>query len=116
MFLLLCIPTRLYIANVAKTTSKNTLMYMGYLSLIVGLSFMYIYATGSRKTGLETQGDKIWWNALRPFHGLMHILFAYYAVQGNSRAHEFLLVDVFVGLVAFLWYHYSAGNFKKLVD
>lgn len=111
----MCIPVRIYIASYAKTATNKNLKLLGYLMLAIGVSFMYLYATGKRKVGIETQGDVIWWNNLRPLHGLLNMLFAYYAINGNNKAYEFLYFDIAVGLVAFLWYHHIAGNFKKLI-
>ena len=67
---------------------------MGYLALVMAAGFIYIFLTGSRKTGMETFGDKIWWNDLRPVHALMYGLFAYNAINKNQKAWIFLLIDV----------------------
>ena len=115
LFLIGCIGLRTSIAYVAKIASKTVLMYMGYISIIIGIGFLFIYFTGSRKTGGETFGDKIWWNDLRPIHGLLYLLFAYNAIIGNREAWMFLAVDVLIGLISFLWFHSSNGDFKKLV-
>jgi len=91
-------------------------MYMGYAAVLIGAGFLYIYATGSRKTGGETFGDKIWWNDLRPVHGLLYLFFAYMAITGNqSMAWKILFVDVIIGLVSFLWFHYKNGDFKLIL-
>ena len=81
---------------------------------MISIGFFYIFITGSRVTGTETLGDKIWWNNLRPVHGLLYLLFAIYAYQGNKDAWVFLLVDVMLGLLSFLTFHYKEGNFSKL--
>lgn len=99
---------------IAKNISTNYLPYLGYLALLPAIGFTYIYLTGSRKTGAETMGDKIWWNNLRPFHALMYFIFAYYAIQKERTAWIVLLIDVTVGLISFLLFHWSQGNFKKL--
>ena len=90
-------------------------MYMGYLALLPAIGFIYLYLTGTRKTGPEVFGDKIWWNDLRPIHGLLYLLFAYNAINGNKNAWIYLLVDVIVGLTSFIWFHYYNGDFSKLV-
>lgn len=114
LFLVGCIGLRTLIAYGAKIASKTVLMYMGYVAIIVGLGFLTIYFTGSRKTGGETFGDKIWWNDLRPVHGLIYLLFAYNAIIGNRDAWMFLAFDVVIGLVSFLWFHSSNGDLNKL--
>jgi hypothetical protein len=87
---------------------------MGYLYIFPAIGFFYLFLTGSRKTGTEVFGDKIWWNNLRPIHGLMYSLFAYNAINGNTRAWIYLLLDVIIGLVSFLIFHYSNNNFSRL--
>jgi hypothetical protein len=115
LFLIGCIGTRTLFVYLAKTTNKTYLNIMGYLALIPAFGFFYIYFTGSRQTGKEVFGEKIWWNSLRPIHGTLYALFAYNAIMGNSNAYIYLLVDVLLGLVSFLIFHYSNGSFSKLL-
>jgi len=107
MFLLLCIPTRAYIAYKAKNTSKENLKIMGYISLIVSLSMLFIYLTDLRQSGLETQGAKIWWNNLRPVFSIIYMLFALSAIDGKDYAYKFLIADVILGFIAFINNHSS---------
>ncbi len=72
LFLIGCIGTRSGLVVLAKNINKEYLKYMGYLALIPAIGFTYIFLSGSRKTGAEVMGDKIWWNNLRPFHALMY--------------------------------------------
>jgi hypothetical protein len=114
MFLIGCIGIRSLFVIIAKNVSVNYLKYFGYLALVPAFGFIYIYLTGSRKTGAETFGEKIWWNNLRPIHSLLYFLFAYNAINGNKNAWVYLLVDVLVGLISFLIYHYVNGDFLRL--
>ena len=61
LFLVGCIGIRSLFVIIAKYINAS------YLALLPAIGFMYIYLTGSRKTGPETFGEKIWWNNLRPF-------------------------------------------------
>jgi hypothetical protein len=70
--------------------------------------------TGTRKTGQEVFGEKIWWNDLRPLHSLLYFLFAYNAITGNKNSWVYLLIDVIIGLVSFLIFHYYNNDFAKL--
>ena len=106
LFLIACIGSRLLLVYIAKTINIKFLKYMGYLLLIPSFGFFYIYLTGKRKTGVEVFGDKIWWNNLRPIHGLLYLLFAYNAINGNKNAWIYLLIDVLFGLISFLIYHF----------
>jgi hypothetical protein len=99
----------------AKNANVTYLKYMGYLSILPAVGFFYLFLTGSRKTGPEVFGDKIWWNDLRPIHGLMYFLFAHNAINGDAFAWIYLLVDVVIGLVSFLLFHYYNNDFSKLL-
>jgi len=88
---------------------------LGWLTLIPAIGFMYIFLTGTRQTGAEVFGDKIWWNDLRPLHSVLYFVFSYNAIIGNMNAWVYLLVDVIIGLISFLSHHYMVGDFAKLV-
>lgn len=113
-FLIGCIGTRAFFVYIAKNISLKYLPLLGYLAILPMAGFIYIYLSGSRKTGAEVMGGKIWWNDLRPVHALLYGLFAYYAIQRASFAWKFLLADVLIGFFAFIIYHYNQGNFDKL--
>lgn len=106
LFLLGCIGVRIILVYLAKTIPLTSLKYMGYLSLIPALGFLYIYFSGVRKTGAEVFGDEIWWNNLRPIHAALYMLFSYNAIIGNRSAWVYLFIDVAFGLISFLTYHF----------
>ena len=114
LFLIGCIGTRSMFVYIAKNVDTIYLRYIGYLALLPAIGFFYIFFTGSRQTGAEVFGSKIWWNDLRPIHGLLYLLFAYNAIMGNKSAWIYLLVDVIFGLISFLTFHYYNGDFKSL--
>jgi hypothetical protein len=114
LFLIGCIGTRLLFVYAAKNVGPKLLPYMGYLALIPAIGFTYIYMTGSRTTGLETFGQKIWWNNLRPLHAILYGLFAFSAIKGNSGSWKILLLDVFIGLVSFLVHHYNFYSIQQI--
>ena len=116
LFLIGCIGTRTLLVYLAKNVNKTNLKYIGYLSLLPAIGFFYLFFTGSRKTGAEVFGDKIWWTNLRPVHGLMYLLFSYNAINGNPNAWIYLLVDVIIGLISFLGFHYYNNDFTKLYN
>ena len=116
LFLIGCIGTRTLLVYLAKNVNKTNLKYMGYLSLLPAIGFFYLFFTGSRKTGAEVFGDKIWWTNLRPVHGLLYLLFSYNAINGNLNAWIYLLVDVIIGLISFLGFHYYNNDFTKLYN
>lgn len=116
LFLVGCIGTRSLFVYLAKKVSTQILMYMGYLALLPAIGFLYIYFSGARQTGAEVFGDKIWWNNLRPIHSALYFTFAYNAINGNPMAWVYLLIDVVIGLISFLSFHFYNGDFKKLFD
>jgi hypothetical protein len=107
-FLFGCILMRLTLTLIAYKININYLPYLGYLALVMGLSFIYLFVFGNKKadTQLEWLGDKyIWWTNLRPLHGFMYLTFAYLAIQRRSYAWMILLLDTFIGLGAWLLHH-----------
>ena len=116
MFLIGCIGVRSLFVVIAKYIDPKYLKYLGYLALLPATGFMYIYLTGSRKTGGEVFGEDIWWNNLRPVHSILYFLFAYNAIIGNNQSWIYLLVDVIIGLISFLIHHSVNGNIFKVFN
>ncbi len=99
LFLFGCIGTRLTFAYIAKTQIEF-LPYMAFIAILIATGLMYFYLTGSRKTGPEVFGEKIWWNHLRPVHATMYFIFAVLAAQKNKSAYWILFIDAMIGLAA----------------
>ena len=112
LFFLGCIPARLllvYISYALLKKSDKTLLYTFVaITLAIGIGFWVIYLKGWRKTGTETFGQKIWWNAFRPVHGSLYMLFSLAALLGYRDAWVLLFADVCLGVVAEL------GNNKSI--
>ena len=109
-----CIGLRSLLVYIAKTTDVKYLQLLGYLAIIPAIGFSYIFLSGSRKTGAEVFGNKIWWNKLRPIHAILYGLFAYNAINKNREAWIYLFIDVIIGFISFIGYHYMEGNFIKV--
>lgn len=106
LFLVGCIGARLAIALVARAAPAWLLPYLGYAALVPAAGFLWIWATGARKTGPEVFGGRIWWNALRPVHAAFYLAFAVAAIGWRwPHAWKFLAADVVFGLIAFLIHH-----------
>lgn len=114
LFLLGCIPTRLFLVYLAKNIPVNYLPVLGYISLLPAIGFIYLFLSGTRKSGPETFGDKIWWNNLRPVHAIFYLLFSYNAINKVKDSWIYLLYDVIFGLISFLIYHYINNDFTAL--
>jgi hypothetical protein len=115
LFLIGCIGSRLTFALLAKYIFIEYLPYLGIISLIPIIGWLYIIFIGKRDTGFEVFGDKIWWKDLRPIHTLLWATFSYMAITGNRKAWIVLLIDTLFGISAFLVYHWQQGNFKKVL-
>ena len=102
LFLVGCIGTRSLFVYLAKTINVKHLQWMGWISLIPAIGFLYIWWNGLRKTGPEVMGERIWWNDLRPVHATLYLIFAYMAINKQEKAYIPLLIDVSLGLIAFL--------------
>ena len=99
LFLVGCIGTRSLFVYAAKTQIEF-LPYMGFIAFLIAIGLLYFYLSGTRTTGPEVFGEKIWWNHLRPVHSIFYFLFAISAIQKNKNAYILLLVDVIIGLAA----------------
>jgi hypothetical protein len=116
LFLIGCIGTRLLITWFAyhvlvatRNKHRNTSRVMGTLGILIAIGFFFIYFTGARKTGAEVFGDRIWWNDLRPVHGLIFLVFGLSVITEFHVVHawKLLLLDAMIGLVAFSIHHQS---------
>lgn len=110
LFLGGCIPTRLALTAVAKYISPQYLPYLGLVTLAIAIGFLYLYFTGKRQTGFETQGAPIWWMRFRFMHGLLYLLFSVLAFMRYKNAYIVLLVDTIIGLGLFLNHHNTFGK------
>ncbi len=105
MFLFGCIIVRSLFVLIAKYINPTYLPILGVLALIPATGFIVIYLFNLRKRGNETFGQKIWWNNLRPVHASLYILFALLAFKKNKYSWIPLLLDVIIGLGAFINHH-----------
>lgn len=102
---IICILSRIFLVYLAKSISIDKLRYLGYLTMIPAIGFFYIYFTNSRKTGIEVGGNKIWWNSLRPIHGMIYFIFSIAAINKYNLWY-LLLIDVIIGIIAY-FIHYK---------
>ena len=107
LFIFGCIGVRSLLAYIAKIINVKYLPYLGYLALLPMIGWLYIYFTGSRTTGPEVFGDKIWWNNLRPLHAILYGLFAWNAINKNTNSYIYLVIDVVFALFVFILHRYK---------
>lgn len=107
LFITGCIPARIVLAFVILYLPVKYLQVYGLFLLAIGLSFLYLFVTGKRKTGLETEGKPIWWRRFRIVHGLLYCLAAFFVLDTQRHAaFKTILVDTFLGLGLFLYHYY----------
>ena len=106
LFLVGCMGVRFGLTYLA-ATRPAALPLLGALAAPCALGIATIYALGLRRTGAETFGAPIWWDALRPVHAVLWAVFAFMALRGNADAWKVLLADTLLGLVAWIAHHAS---------
>ena len=115
LFLGGCIPARLFLAYIAKKGNSYMRQSLGVLTFMIASGFLIIYFWNLRQTGVETGGEKIWWNYLRPFHAFMYYYFTYSILFGDKEnAWKILIMDTAVGLLSFFSFHLQHNSFSKL--
>ena len=105
LFLFACIGSRVALAYIIKLYGVQYKTLLTVLLMIPAIGFTYIYMNGLRKTGIEVFGNKIWWNALRPFHAFMYFWAAFLVFTKNTNAYKVILADTFAGFLAFVCFH-----------
>ena len=78
LFLGGCIPARLVLTALAKYLPLQYLPFLGLITLSIAIGFIYLYFTGKRTIGFETQGAPIWWSKFRIIHGLILFIIHHY--------------------------------------
>jgi hypothetical protein len=107
LFLIGCMGTRYGMSYLSYKKPEYNI-YISIFTILAGLGFLIIYFGGYRKTGLETGGEKIWWNKLRLVHGIIYLLFSYIVLINNNcnvKPWKLLTLDASIGLISFLFYH-----------
>jgi hypothetical protein len=108
LFVVGCIGIRTFFVITAKNINKDYLPYMGYIAVLISISFIYQFIKKERIIGAFN--NEIWWDKLRPIHAINYGVFAYMAINKSSNAWIPLLFDVIIGLTAHLYYHRSKGH------
>ena len=100
LFVFGCLLVRLSFALISKNINKKSLPLLGLLALIPAIGLLVVYFRDLRQRGALNQ--KAWWNNLRPLHSILYFTFAYLAMNKNDKAYILLLLDVLIGLIAFI--------------
>jgi hypothetical protein len=101
LFLLVCIPMRIFLAWISTKIPVQYLGIFATLLLAMSLGFLYLYFTKGRQVAPEA-GGVTWWADYRLLIGLLYMSAAIYAFQGrNDLVWVPLTMDVIFGLVIF---------------
>lgn len=102
-FLFFCISSRILLSLSLLYVPEKHLNLFSYILATISLGFIIIFSFGLRKQGIETGGKKIWWNHMRPIHGLTFLIASYSLYNKNKKfASLVLFIDVLMGLIAWL--------------
>ncbi len=105
LFLFGCIGFRLLISFIIKNISKKYLPICSYITILPAIGFILLYLSNLRiKKGAFN--NIVWWNKLRPIHGVMYLLFSIYAFKKETFAWKILLLDAILGLLFWLNHYY----------
>ena len=89
------------------------LPYLGFLAIMPAVDFLiFLFLEKERKVAKHL--DKNMVESFTSYSSLLYALFAYLAINKNKNSHFVLFLDVFIGFVSFLHYHYSVNSFSKL--
>ena len=72
---------------------------------ILGIGSLYHWITNAREKGGFNQS--IWWHYLRPVHGALYIIAAYFIYQKNLLFIPTLLIDTLFSIEGHIRYHYG---------
>jgi hypothetical protein len=102
-FLFGCIPIRILMVYIVYRYS-HVAIFMQISSIIAALlsiAFFILFFTKKRETGAEVCNGPIWWNNLRPFHGIAYLTFAILANIDTLVQYAYipLLIDIVVGII-----------------
>lgn len=107
LFLTFCIASRLSLAFLVAHVDEKFRKVLSLILSTIGLGFLIIYTFHLRKSGLETGGQPIWWDFMRPIHGTLFLVSSYLLWIGRQKyASLYLFMDVCIGLSAFLMHHF----------
>ena len=102
LFLLFCIPARLFLVWVSQKIPVQYLKFFGAFLLAMALGFLYLYFTKGRLSAFEA-GGKTWWADFRLIFGALYLIAAIYCFQGKQEMVWIpLAIDVVFGTTLFI--------------
>jgi len=105
LFLTICVIVRTLLAIFAKMLNPEYLPIMGVATLLISMGFLYTFLFSKKKLGAF--GGNVWWNDMRLVHSIIYLIFSVCAIMKKSYSWVFLILDVFIGLCAFLFHYFK---------
>jgi hypothetical protein len=104
LFLLCCIPIRIFLVILPKILLDLNPIYLYYFSFIllaISLGFLNLYFNNDRLDAFES-GGLTWWSDYRLVHGGLYLIAFIYAYQMKKMTFIPLLFDVIFGILLFV--------------
>jgi len=101
IFLIGCIGIRSILAILPLYLSTEWFQIFGIITMIIGISFLYLYFSNGRMEAPEG-GGVTWWAKYRLIHGLLYINASIYLLQKERSAWIPLTIDLLFGLSVFI--------------
>lgn len=99
----LCILIRLLLTyGVFLNYNNNLRLLFALFYLFSGIGLFYHFITKNRKLGAFSQN--IWWDFLRPIHGIIFILSSMLLYYKFKNTYILLLIDTLIGIYFFMKY------------
>tara|TARA_Y100000389_G_C17387066_1_gene477666 strand:- start:246 stop:587 length:342 start_codon:yes stop_codon:yes gene_type:complete len=102
-----CILFRVILAVIAYIAPPHILKKLSFITIIPAFNFifMYLFSIKETKSSRGFFKGKIWWNELRPIHGILYLLFSIYAFREKKFAYKILVLDVIIAIFSKLLYN-----------
>lgn len=100
LFLIVCIPLRLYLAYLTIEVPTKWLPIYGMIFIIMSMSFGILYFTNSRLKAVEGGGNT-WWASWRIVHASLLLVGGIMLIRKDRRAIVPLIIDPIIGIILF---------------
>ena len=107
-----CVPFRVLLVHISRRYANDpTIMHTLALFAMIPMIGFLVLGICAPDTGLRAFGAPIWWHSLRLIHACTYLCFALLAFYQPHLAYLPLLLDLLIGVVAFL-NHHSIEKYK----
>ena len=102
----ICIFIRILLIYISFLSLKTKQIYyiFSIFYACLGIGSIYHYLTKYRKKGAFNQ--HIWWDYLRPVHGILYLSSSYFIFNKSFKFVYLLFLDIILGILGHIHYHY----------